>query len=56
MSAPEYRVDFSILRRLPGEDDYTEVGFGSTPGDNATISDAAHDALSALQNDEWDEV
>ena len=51
----EYRVDFSILRRRSGDEDFTEIGFGSTMPE-ASIDQAAHMALSALQNDEWDEV
>lgn len=26
----EYRIDFTITRRRDGEDDFTEVGFGSS--------------------------
>lgn len=50
----EYRIDFSIMRRLPGEDDFTEFGFGSTTAESS-IDEAAHMAMSALQNDGWDE-
>jgi len=51
----EYRVDFTIMRRLPGEDDFTELGFGSTTAEDS-IDQAAHMALSNLQNEGWDEV
>lgn len=49
----EYRIDFQVMRRKPGEEDFTEYGFGSTWASN-TIDEAAHDVLSALQNNEWD--
>ena len=49
----EYRVDFSVLRRLPDEDDFTEIGFGSTVAEES-LDQAAHMVLGALQNDEWD--
>lgn len=26
----EYRIDFTIIRRRDGEDDFTEIGFGSS--------------------------
>ena len=49
----EYRIDFQVMRRLPGEEDFTEHGFGSTCA-SGSIYEAAHDVLSALQNNEWD--
>ena len=49
----EYRIDFQVMRRQVGEEDFTEHGFGSTSA-SRTLYEAAHDALSALQNDEWD--
>lgn len=52
MSA-EYRVDFTITRRLPGESDFTEYAVGSTPAETS-IDQAAHMALSAIQNGEYD--
>lgn len=52
MSA-EYRVDFTITRRLPGESDFTEYAVGSTPAETS-IDQAAHMAVSAIQNGEYD--
>lgn len=51
----EYRIDFSVMRRLPGEDDFSEVGFGSTTAEESVraAGDMAH---ASIQNDEWDEV
>lgn len=51
--ASEYRIDFQIMRRRDGEDDFTEYAFGSTPAE-VSIDQAAHSVLSALQNDEYD--
>jgi hypothetical protein len=52
MSA-EYRVEFSITRRLEGEDDFTEIGFGSS-GAWESVEAANHMAGSAIQNREWE--
>jgi hypothetical protein len=49
----DFRITFAIERRLPGEDDFTEVGFG-TSGTSSTIDHAAHLLNSALQNREWE--
>lgn len=51
---PEYRVEFSITRRLPGEDDFTEIGFGSS-GAWESVDQAGHMALSAITRpEEWE--
>lgn len=52
MSA-EYRIEFSIQRRLPDEDDFTEVGYGSSGG-WSSLDQAAHMVESAIQNREWE--
>ena len=49
----EYRIDFTITRRLPGEDDFTEVGFGSS-GATGGVGQAAHLLESAVANREWE--
>jgi hypothetical protein len=49
----KYRIDYTILRRLDGEDDYTEVGFGSTEG-WGTVEQAAHILQSAVENGDWE--
>ena len=51
----EYRIDFSIMRRQPGEEDFTEFAFGSTSAEHS-IDQAGHMAHSAIQNEEWDVV
>ncbi len=49
----QYRIDFTITRRLPGEDDYTEIGFGSS-GAASTVEHAAHLLQSGIENGEWE--
>lgn len=50
----EYRVDFSITRRLPGEDDFTEIGFGSS-GEWGSVEQANHMASSVIDRpEEWE--
>lgn len=49
----DYRVEFTIQRQRPGEDDFTEIGFGSSAawGD---LDMCAHMIASALQRGEWE--
>lgn len=49
----EYRIDYTITRRGPGEDDFTEIGFGST-GASATVDQAAFELESSVQNRLWE--
>jgi len=49
----EYRVEYQITRRLPGEDDFTEIGFGSS-GAWSSIDMCVHIVGSAVQNGEWE--
>ncbi|WP_341856403.1 hypothetical protein [Brachybacterium sp. GPGPB12] len=51
----DYRIDFSIMRREEGEEDFSEYAFGSTAS-SETIQEAGFDAYAAIQNEEWDEV
>lgn len=51
----DYRIDFSIMWRKRGEEDFTEYAFGSTAS-SSTIREAGDDAHAAIQNEEWDEV
>lgn len=53
MADVEYEVTYSLRRRLPGEDDYTEIGFGVS-GEWSNPAMAGHMVLSALQNYEWE--
>jgi hypothetical protein len=50
---PDYRIDYTITRRQDGEDDFTEIGFGSS-GAWSDVSQAAHMVQSSVQNREWE--
>lgn len=49
----EYRIEYSIQRLLPGEEDFTEIGFGSSGG-WSTPEQAMHIAYGLVQNHEWE--
>ncbi|WP_194165016.1 hypothetical protein [Pseudactinotalea sp. HY160] len=49
----EYRIEYAIQRRLPGEDDFTEVGFGSS-GAWGGVDEALYAAGSDVQNRLWE--
>lgn len=49
----EYRIDYTILRRQSGDEDFTEVGFGSSGG-WGSIDEAMHDVQSAVDNRQWE--
>lgn len=53
--ADEFRIEFSITRRRRGadEDDFAEIGFGSS-GVWSSIDQCAHMVTSAVQNKEWE--
>ena len=49
----EYRIDFTITRRKDGEEDFTEIGFGSS-GAWETIDAASYAMESDIQNRIWE--
>lgn len=49
----EYRIEYQIQRRQPGEDDFTEIGFGSS-GAWTSPDQAAYVLSSAVQNRGWE--
>ena len=49
----DYRIEFSIQRRADGEDDFAEVGFGSS-GAEGTVDQAAYMVESVVQNRAWE--
>ena len=53
MSETLYRIDYSIKRQREGEDGYTEIGFGSTPG-CADVGAALYQADSDIRNYQWE--
>ena len=48
-----YRIEYSITRRLPDEDDFTEIGFGSS-GAWSSLDAAAYAVESDIQNGTWE--
>jgi len=53
MTTAEYRIEFRITRRRGTEDDFAEVGFGST-GACESVNDAAYEVESMIQNQIWE--
>lgn len=49
----EYRIEFQITRRKDDEDDFTEIGFGSS-GAWDDIRAALYSVESAIDNGEWE--
>ena len=49
----EYRIEFSIQRRDEGDEDFVEVGFGSS-GARSDVDQAAFEVNSAIQNGDWE--
>jgi hypothetical protein len=48
-----YRIDYTITRRRPDEEDFDEIGFGSS-GSEESIDQAVHMLASALTHGEWE--
>lgn len=53
MSETLYRIDYSVQRRRDGEDDFTEIGFGSSNG-WSTPDQAVFMVGADVQNYEWE--
>jgi len=49
----EYRIEFTIQRRKPGEEDFTDIGFGSSGGWH-DIDGAENITGAMIQNFEWE--
>jgi hypothetical protein len=49
----EYRIEYSIQRQEPGEEDFTEIGFGSS-GAHVDLDSAAYAVESDVQNGIWE--
>ncbi|MEV5819258.1 hypothetical protein AB0L22_08795 [Micromonospora haikouensis] len=49
----EYRINYTIERRLPGETDPTEIGFGSS-GAWGDLDAALYSVQSDVQNRQWE--
>jgi hypothetical protein len=49
----EYRIEFSIQRRQEDQDDFTEIGFGSS-GAWERVDQASHMTASTIECREWE--
>ncbi|MFI2663235.1 hypothetical protein [Micromonospora carbonacea] len=49
----EYRINYTIERRLPEEADFTEIGFGSS-GTWSDVDAALYSAQSDIENRQWE--
>jgi len=49
----EYRIEFAIQRRLDGEEDFTEIGFGSS-GAHSDLDAAVYAIESDVSNGQWE--
>jgi hypothetical protein len=50
---PEYRIDFTITMRGPDDDDFKEIGFGSSGAWNS-IGAAEYEVGSIIDNRQWE--
>lgn len=51
--ATEYRIEFSITRQTDTDDDFVEIGFGSS-GAWDSVDMCAHMVEAAVTHDEWE--
>jgi hypothetical protein len=49
----EFRIDYTITYRGPDDEDFREIGFGSTYA-HANVNDAAGDVEALIQNRLWE--
>jgi hypothetical protein len=49
----EYRIDYTIKYQGPDDEDFTEIGFG-TSGEAATVNAALYAVESDIQNRQWE--
>lgn len=55
MDETQYRIEYTITRRQPGEDDFTEFGFGSSGG-WPDLRSCAYEVTSEIENELWTEA
>jgi hypothetical protein len=53
MDETEYRIEFAVQRKLPGDADFTEIGFGSS-GAWGSLRMCSHMLASGVDNYEWE--
>lgn len=51
--ATEYRIDYTITRRRDGEEDFAEIGFGSS-GAWGDLGQCAHMLGSDIDHNQWE--
>lgn len=49
----DYRIEYTIHRRQPSEDDFTDIGFGSS-GAWSDVDQAVHMLASDVRNRQWE--
>lgn len=49
----EFRIEYVVQRRLPGDEDFDDVGFGSS-GAWASVDEAVRMVASDVQNRTWE--
>lgn len=49
----DYEVIYTLRRRLPGEEDFSDIGFG-TSGMWSSPDECAHMVTSDIQNNAWE--
>lgn len=49
----DYRIEFSIQGRGPDDEDFTEIGFGSSCA-HASVGAAAYEVQSIIENHQWE--
>jgi len=50
---PEYRIEYAIQRSEDGEEDFTEIGFGSS-GSWSSVEQAAEMLSADVQHRQWE--
>jgi hypothetical protein len=53
LGGPMFRIDYQIAYQGPDDEDFHEIGFGSTCG-AATVNAALYDVESDIQNRMWE--
>ena len=53
MDEAEYRIEYTIQRRRPGDEDFTDIGFGSSGG-WADVDAALYAMSSDVDNRQWE--
>ena len=52
-TSTQYRIEYTLQRRQPGDDDFTDIGFGSSGGWESP-RECAHMVASDIDNNAWE--